>query len=53
MTLTGENYDFEKTTITDKGFRLPSGKPKRLKISIKCAGRVNTITLASNMGGLL
>ena len=53
MTLTGDNYSFEKTTLNDKGFRLPPGKPKRMKLNIKCAGRVNTLTLASSMGELL
>ena len=53
MTLTGDNYSFEKTTLNDNGFRLPPGKPKRMKISIRCTGRVNTLTLASSMGELL
>lgn len=49
----GGTYLFEKTTSSDKGFRLPAGRPLRIKISIKSTGRINTLSLASSMGELL
>jgi hypothetical protein len=53
ITLTGDNYNFSRAVINDTGFRLPAGKPKRIKIKLQSAGRINTVTLASSMGELL
>ena len=53
MTLTGDNYAFASTVDTDKGFRLPAGRPRRLTMQVECAGRVNALALASSMGELL
>jgi hypothetical protein len=49
----GGNYLYEKTASSDKGFRLPAGRPLRIKVSIKSTGRINTLSLASSMGELL
>lgn len=53
LTLTGDNYAFTTTVATDKGFRLPAGRPRRLTMQVQCAGRVNVLTVASSMGELL
>jgi hypothetical protein len=53
LTLSGDVYNFTREVINDSGFRLPAGKPKRMKIELQCAGRINTATLASSMGELL
>lgn len=51
--ITGDNYNFNHTVPNDTGFRLPAGRPKRLKIELKSTERVNTVTLASSMSELL
>ena len=53
INITGDDYNFNHTVPNDTGFRLPSGRPKRLKIELKSTERVNTVTLASSMSELL
>lgn len=53
ITLSGEGYAFSYTANNDNGFRLPSGRPRRLTIEVSSSGRVNELTLASSMGELI
>ena len=51
--ITGDNYTYTRVVSNDIGFRLPSGRPRKLTIELQSAGRINTVTLASNMAELL
>ncbi len=53
LQLSGDGYSFSKTVTNDRGFRLPSGRPRRLQITLQSSERINSATLASSMGEIL
>lgn len=46
-------FDAEFSVVSDKGFRLPPGKPDRIVFKVSSAGRVNVVTLASSLRELV
>lgn len=54
LEITGDdNYSLIATIADDSGFRLPSGRPKKIKVKVESESRVNRIILASTMGELV
>lgn len=46
-------YNFVKTVISDEGFRVKSGRPDRLVVTIKSNERIDSLSMASTMRELL